>query len=189
MRIFLFLGLCAALLAAGCKKDTVDPNGLVPATQEGKNTGDFLLNGQPFGPMPRLSSPGSKPVGAFWDHFSIVRSIQISFLRQERDVNRTERLFAISIANIKRPGVYNLTDAVVPNVVNGSRSFAIYEVPGVFPVLYRDYITGPLSPGQVTVTRFDTVAHIVSGTFEAKLREYQGPDSLAITQGRFDCTF
>ena len=47
MKTYPFFCLAAALLlAAGCKKD--DPEaGLPPATQEGKNTGGFLLNGQP----------------------------------------------------------------------------------------------------------------------------------------------
>ena len=43
--------------------------------------------------------------------------------------------------------------------------------------------------GRVEVTRYDTVAGVISGTFDAKLREYQSPDSLALTKGRFDCNF
>ncbi len=35
---------------AQCKKPKVDSNGLPAATQEGKNTFGFLLNGQPWPP-------------------------------------------------------------------------------------------------------------------------------------------
>ena len=53
----------------------------------------------------------------------------------------------------------------------------------------RSYYTGNAARGQVIITRFDTVARVVAGSFEAKLREEGGPDSLNITQGRFDLTF
>ena len=36
---------------AKCNKDKIDSNGLPPATQEGKNTLGFLLNGQPWTPQ------------------------------------------------------------------------------------------------------------------------------------------
>ena len=80
-----------------------------------------------------------------------------------------------------------MTDLAQPN--SGERSYIIYEVPGVYPAIHKDYLTGPTSPGEVTITRFDTVARVVSGTFEARLREYNGPDSVRITKGRFDCSF
>ena len=190
MKTCLLVGLTAALLATACKKDSLDPNGLVPATQEGKNTGDFLLNGSPFSPQSRISSPGTKSVGASWGHTSRGGSnMHISFLRQEHDNNRTERLFDVFIANIRRPDTYQLQDLASPVTVAGAQSFAIYTLPFTSPTFQPVYLTGPTSPGQVIITRFDTVAHIVSGTFEAKLRKYQGSDSVNITQGRFDCTF
>ena len=56
------LAICIGTMS-GCKKENPDPDGLVPATQEGKGTGDFLVNGVAFGPRPSISSPGSNPVG------------------------------------------------------------------------------------------------------------------------------
>ena len=94
-----------------------------------------------------------------------------------------------NIANIQRPGTYRLTDLISPFVLPGPQSGAKYTLPYTTPSYRPYYLTGPTSPGQVIITHFDTVAHIVSGTFEAKLREYQGLDSLVITKGRFDCTF
>jgi hypothetical protein len=187
---YFWLFLTAVLLLSGCKKENLDPDGLVPATQSGKNTGGFLLNGQPFNPQPRVSAPGDKAVGASWGRSSSgSRNVQLSFFRQERDDNRTEHLFDVFIANIRSTGTYGLLDSVNPFVVPGARTFGIYTAPGIPPAIRRYYLTGPTAIGRVDVTRYDTVAHVISGTFEAKLREYQGPDSLGITKGRFDCTF
>lgn len=188
MKTYLFFSLTAALLLlAACKKENPDPDGLVAATQEGKNTGDFLLNGVAFSPRPRVSSPATKPVGAFWDNYGRGRNAQIFFFREDDD--KKVRSLNLFIANIRLPGKYLLMDAVSPFVIPGPQSSAQYDLPYSTPLYRPIYITGPTSPGEVIITRFDTVAHIVSGTFEAKLREYQRSDSLVITKGRFDCTF
>jgi hypothetical protein len=185
MKTMLLAGLLSGLGA--CKKDNVDSDGLVPATQDGKNTGDFLLNGTPFSPRPRITSPGNKPVGAYWGHSSRQQGrVDISFFREDDD--RKVRSCNILLFGIKKPGTYLLNGVVYPNLV-GSRSYIIYEVPGVYPAIYRDYLTGPTSPGEVIITRFDTLARVVSGTFEARLREYNGSDSVRVTKGRFDCSF
>lgn len=42
------------------------------------------------------------------------------------------------------------------------------------------------SSGKITITRFDTVAHIISGTFSGKLKARNGTKELPITDGRFD---
>ena len=188
MKAYIATALVAALLAAACKKENTDPDGLVPATQEGKNTGDFLLNGAPFGPRPRVTTPGNKPVGAFWGHSSRGKGrIQVSFFRE--DDSKKVRSLDLFIANIQRPGTFSLADLVSPFVVPGPQSSALYVLPYTTPSYRPQYITGPSSPGQVIITRFDTVARVVSGTFEARLREYQSADSVAVSKGRFDCSF
>jgi len=188
MKTYLLPALAALLLLAACKKENPDPDGLVPATQEGRNTGDFLLNGAAFRPRSRVSSPATKPVGAYWGHSSRgIGRVQISFFREDDD--KKARSLNLFIANIRLPGTYRLTDLVSPFVIPGPQSSAQYDLPYTTPSYRPIYVTGPTSPGAVIITRFDTVAHIVSGTFEAKLREYQGLDSLVITKGRFDCTF
>ena len=188
MKAYITTALAAALLLAACKKENTDPDGLVPATQEGKNTGDFLLNGASFGPRPRVSAPGNKPVGAFWGHSSRGKGdMQISFSREDDD--RKVRLFNLFVANIQQTGAYRLKDPISPFIVPGPQSGAVYTLPFTTPSYEPRYVTGPTSPGQVIITRFDTVAHVISGTFEARLREYQGADSVAVTKGRFDCSF
>jgi len=43
--------LVLSSIFATCKKNPTDSNGLPPATQEGKNTFGFLLNGQVWTPQ------------------------------------------------------------------------------------------------------------------------------------------
>jgi hypothetical protein len=54
----------------------------------------------------------------------------------------------------------------------------------------EDFITTKHFPGTVTITRFDTLARVVSGTFEGSIYDVSnkvGP--LLITQGRFDVNY
>lgn len=185
MKTYLLLAL---VLLVACKKDNIDPDGLVRATQQGKNTGDFLLNGTPFNPKPRVTAPANKPVGAYWYHRRKGdSSVNISLFREEND--GTDRIVDILISNLFAAGSYPITDAVNPNVVPGAQSYIQYTAPGTYPAAYTYFLTGPDAPGQVIITRFDTVARVVSGTFEAQLQKYKGPESLSITKGRFDCSF
>jgi len=39
------------------------------------------------------------------------------------------------------------------------------------------------------VTRLDTIARVVSGTFAFEAREAIGGATVRVTEGRFDCTF
>lgn len=53
----------------------------------------------------------------------------------------------------------------------------------------RVFLTGPTATGSLTVTRFDTVARVVSGTFDLTVQEETSPETHQLTQGRFDYTF
>ena len=190
MRTPLLLAAALALVGAvtSCKKENPDPDGLVPATQEGKGTGDFLLNGAAFGPRPTASCQACAAVSAHWGRVGYGHDddMRISFYRYDNP-NR-DQTFSLFISNVLRPGTFILNAAVSPYVAPGGLGqFGEYELRTI--PTHAPYLTGPQSQGQVIVTRFDTTAHIISGTFEAKLREYQGTDSISITKGRFDLRF
>ena len=64
----------------------------------------------------------------------------------------------------------------------------------------QEYLTGPQHTGRLVVTRLDTVAHVVSGTFEFTAVEVSGGltgngtpvpggKTVRVTEGRFDCKF
>ena len=91
------------------------------------------------------------------------------------------------LPRISGPGTFTIIDGVSPDVIAGDRPYVSYRITAPSPA--RQFLTGPTAVGRVEVTRYDTVAHVVSGTFEATLREYQGPDSVVLTKGRFDCKF
>jgi hypothetical protein len=187
-RILFATALAIAAGASSCKKEDADPDGLVAATQEGKNTGDFLLNGVAFGPRPAIASPGSMPIGAsvFLGRAPGSRDVQLSFYRMVNS-NQAECLNLI-LFGITTAGQYSLDLVANPYVVPGSNQrYASFTQ--ILPTPERKYITGPNARGTVFITRLDTTARIIAGTFEAKLKEFQGPDSLSISKGRFDLKF
>ena len=179
----LSFALAGALLLASCKKNDVDADNLVPATQSGKNTGDFLLNGQPYRPGRGSAYPGPA-VGAYWSKIRGGRKITIIMGRQ---FDRDDTGLNIVLPRITGPGTFTITEGVSPVIIAGNQPYILYSVDHPSPA--RHFLTGPTAVGRVELTRYDTVAHVVSCTFEATLREYQGPDSAVLTKGRFDCKF
>ena len=178
--------LTAALLAAGCKKDNTDPNGLPPATQEGKNTAGFLLNGQPW--LPKGSPTNLQPYGVSWPRFSVKggRTLQINFSRYQSKDDLTA--INLHFPDVRQAGAFDMDRDINPVLISGPiPPYAVYSI--YEPGPDRKFYTGSTARGQVLITRFDTVARVVAGTFEAKLREDSGPDSLSITQGRFDIKY
>ena len=172
-----------ALLLASCKKNDLDPDNLVPATRVGKNTGDFPLNGQPYRPGRGSAYPGST-VGAFWSKIRGGRKITVVM---NRLFDRDDTGINLVLPRITGPGTFTITDGVSPVVIAGDRPYISYRITAPSPP--RQFLTGPTAVGRVEVTRYDTVAHVISGTFKATLREYQGLDSVVLTKGRFDCKF
>ena len=184
----LLLPLCLLLGLTTCKKDDTDPNGLPAATQEGKNTAGFLLDGKPWLPKNSPLNAGQSPVGVSWGYRSISgkRPLQLSFNRYRSDSDDTGLNFHFS--DIRRSGTFRLDQDTDPFIVTGSEPpYAVYTI--YDPTPKRRFYTGSAAKGQIIISRFDTVARVVAGTFAAKVKEDGGPDSLTITQGRFDLKF
>jgi hypothetical protein len=179
--LVLLLGLCA------CKKDEgMDPNGLPKATQEGKNTAGFLLNGQPW--LPKGSPTSPNPFGVSWSKFLYQggRRLQIVCGRY----NSRDDYTAINLLfpDVRKPGTFELNQSINPVVISGPQPphavYSIYE-----PGPDRRFYSGARARGQVIISRFDTLARVVSGTFHAQVIEDGGNEVLDLTQGRFDITF
>ena len=179
----LLLGL--ALLSLGaCKKD--DPNALPAATQDGNNTAGFLLDGQPWLPKNSPSSSNSYPVNAYFGHMYKVNYLSIATSRYQD--NNNSQGFSLRFSNIRKPGTYLLDEDFNHTVITGPLpAYGAYTIYSPSPK--TSFYTGPSAKGQVIITRFDTVARVVSGTFEAKLVEEGGTATHDITQGRFDVKF
>ena len=177
------IALC--LLAGACKKNDPDAD-LPPATQEGKNTAGVLLDGKPW--LPKGSPTSPHPYGVSWPRFRVQggRTLEINFFRY----NSKDDLTAVNFhfPDVRHSGTFDLSQYVNTGVISGPRPpYAVYSI--YEPGPDRKFYTGSTARGQIIITRFDTVARVVAGSFEAKLREEGGPDSLNITQGRFDLTF
>jgi len=183
----LFLGLVLLSLSA-CKKDNLDANGLPKATQDGNNTAGFLLDGQPWLPAKNPSTPGTLPVGANWSSrlYQGGRALQLSFARY--GANNEITAFNVLFSDVRKAGTFALDQDINPVVISDPRPpFAVYNI--YSPTPKRTFYTGAQARGQAIITRFDTVARVVSGTFEAKVLEDGGTATHDITQGRFDIKF
>ena len=175
------LPLALLLALSACKKD--DPNALPDATQEGKNTAGVLLDGRAFVPKPSSISTGS-PVNGYWRKTRGGNSLSLSFRQFSRQEDRGVSFF---LPHIRRASTFALNQ--VPAITNGLNNAAYGQYHQQRPTPSTSYYTGPDAPGQLIITRFDTVANIVSGTFEMNPREAGTGATVAITQGRFDLRF
>ena len=92
----------------------------------------------------------------------------------------------LELPGITQSGTFVFDQTPRPNVVSGPIGYASFTF-SKHP--RRELFTGPDSPGRVVVTRFDTSAHVVSGTFEFTARQVPGGTLVRVSEGRFDCTF
>lgn len=174
--------LLALLAAAGCKKEQTELEKLPEATQDGKGGAGFLLDGQAWLPEASNLIGTGGPVSASWRRTAAGHSLNVGF---SRDSDETSAGFFIP--HIRQSGSFQLSQRA--SIVLGDRNPA-YGIYIMFkPVPDRLFLTEPSATGTVVVTRFDTVARVVSGTFNLTVKEETGPETHQLTQGRFDLTF
>jgi len=181
----LLFGLTLLSLSA-CKKDGLDTNGLPKATQDGNNTAGSLLDGQPWLPKLTPSSQTPFPVNVYFGRMQGANYLSVNMSRYQ-DGNNLQA-FGLWFSNIRKPGTYQLNQSFNHSVISGHRpAYGAYTIYAPSPK--RNFYTDSLFRGQAIITRFDTVARIVSGTFEARVLEENGTATHDITQGRFDIKF
>ncbi len=161
-----------------CKKDRPDSNGLPAATQEGKNTLGFLLNGQPW-----------KPEG-----FSGVGNLSIDY---DQGINNgTLGIIAYRTLSSSDKTQFGLgiTDSVnfknapfTLNVKKKSLANFLYSTKNYCDIVHSD--TTIYEDGSITITKLDRVNRIISGTFQGLLYKQLCGDTMKITQGRFDMKY
>lgn len=96
------------------------------------------------------------------------------------------RYMIFRVRRLRAPGRYVFDQVGRPGFLNTTPDYASFTTSN--PELKADYITSPTATGQLTITRLDSVAKIVSGTFEFTAQKVQGegPETVQITNGRFD---
>ena len=159
---------------AQCKKNNQDSNGLPAATQEGKNTIGFLLNGQPWKPQ------GIRGTG----------NLSIDY-----DAGFNQGIFSIVAYNFNTQiseqfiiGVRDSLNFINAPITLSLNRFSLYSVSYNTPCNYFNQLNDVASTGSMTITKLDRTSRIISGTFSSTLTK-AGCTELKITDGRFDMKF
>lgn len=185
---YIFLSICIIisiiLTGLSCKK-TVTKDPLPPATQTGANTMGCYVNGKPWLPNtePFGSIPELKAISvSFWNTQD---QLYFRFYRSRKPDNQSLIFY---IKDFNGVGEYKFE---LPSKIMG--------VPGSYGILNnyfyfvdanakKEFVTNANYQGTVNITFYDSTSRVVSGTFEFKGQDYSGsPDSIVVTNGRFDC--
>lgn len=166
-----------ALLLAQCHRHDPDParpeDQLPPATQTGAGTFSCLLNGQPW--TPNSSNRGSD-IYITYDPTYAEGSLLIRAAFFPGNSQNNQNII-IGGAPITKPGIYSFTSKTA------GAGYIDYNLPA--PCNEFTSIHTVTQTGQLTITRFDLAAGIISGTFAFTLAQ-PGCDTIKVTQGRFD---
>ena len=159
-----------------CEKEKADTNGLPPATQEGKNTLGFLLNGQVWKPQ------GNNGTANLSIDFDAGINNGIFSLSAYRIINPSNReRFGLGIKDslnfISVPKTYKLGNNTSYGVAYSDETCS-----------YDYFVIMVIRSGSLTITNLDRINRVISGTFSAIL-EKAGCADIKITEGRFDMKF
>jgi hypothetical protein len=161
---------------AQCKKSNPDNNGLPAATQEGKNTLGFLLNGQPWTPQ---GNNGTANLSIDFDAGINNGIFSLSAYKIINSLNRQRFGLGIkdSLNFISVPKIYILGNSTLYGAAYSDDSCTF------------DYFDSTINrSGNLTITRFDKTNRIISGTFSTTFNKTGCPE-IKITDGRFDMKF
>ncbi|AII51801.1 DUF6252 family protein [Hymenobacter sp. APR13] len=175
---FTLLTLLLVFLSASCKKEEVDA--LPKATQEGKNTMGCLVNGKAWKPYEAPKLGAGDPFNVYWRVGNGRIRLTMFF---DRQTDGDASAIYIYVPDISSPGLIELNQPANPMLTSANPSYGSYIDTQSAPDI--TYLTGPTAIGQLNITRFDTTARIVSGTFNFTGRAANG-SAVQVTEGRFD---
>lgn len=173
----IFITLFSAVLFVSCKKDTAE---LPPATQTGANTFGLKLNGTVWVPKGFAGLPDNDLLKARLLGNTLIINAQ------NFSSSPTETEFEIHLVGVTGTGTFLLNnDVVYPNAF---LNYVYYVKRKVTPL--EEWITSATQTGSVTISRFDTAAHIVSGTFQFNAQNTaNAAQTISVTEGRFDIKY
>jgi len=180
--ILSMLGLfLASISLSSCKKTTNEAPTLPPATNNGSNTMGAYINNVVWVPAPSFYYTGIQA-----DYSGTAFRI----IGYTNNSNRTEKTSVhINLRNFSGTGNYSLNNPLLPIGLSNSGQVLIEQntAPvGQIPTSI-EYDTDSLHLGQVTITKFDPVKQIVSGTFQFDAINQNKPIGVThVTAGRFD---
>lgn len=174
--IFLLL---FSLIFTTCKKDLTKNATLPPATQEGKNTIGFTIDGEVWVPYYNCRFMGN-PCGELQASYGTMggasqNGIGFSFTRVKNG-KTSSLIFSSPFATITSIGekIDSIGITFLAENMNGNNG----------------YFTGPLSGSKFIITKFDSSSEVISGEFQFILLEQNGSGKrLVLKDGRFDFKF
>jgi len=178
MKQILLLSLGLLLISAGCKKNRnknpVDE--LPPATQNGANTFGCLIDGKVFRPK---GDPFAGPViKAQYQFVNGRQGFGISARRSESEKSQVVGIGGDSVHIAV--GIFDLGSVGPERLTAGYTYRDLNSLSGI------DYGTTEMHSGQLTITKFDTINQIVSGTFWFDAIDSATGKIVQIREGRFD---
>ncbi|OAQ38969.1 hypothetical protein A5893_13100 [Pedobacter psychrophilus] len=177
----LWLLALSFLLITGmqCKKENTDTPGLPAATQEGKNTLGFLLNGEAWTPKGLKGSKANLSISYDPTFKNGVLSVSaFRYLNSDDDTS-----FALGIVD-------SLSTKNIPyrfEVKNKSLGSLNFSDKNFCDYLHVD--TTIYQKGYLLISKLDKTQRIVSGSFEVTIYNEDCGDTIKITQGRFDMKY
>jgi hypothetical protein len=172
-----YLLLATAWLAmAACTQ----PDPLPEATQGGKQTFGCRVNGKAFVPDGGTGWNATKPIVVYNDSRKGPNGEALLFYGIEATSRDGQGMYII-VSEPTRPGPRFLDKEFIPL----SWGIPLHNA-AVYSSASGSFITGPPHTGMVVLTRADTTARILSGTFEFKARNPRTGEVVEVTDGRFD---
>jgi hypothetical protein len=174
------------------------------ATQTGLNTAGCVVDGQLWVAQldVTLFGPSGPPVRASWRQGpgqGPERRLHLSFEKNLYPVKQVHdhTSMVLYLPDITQADTFVFDQPANPSIFNGPTAYAMFTFN---QGRSRRFLTGPQTPGRLIVTRLDTVARIVSGTFEFTAAEVSsgltgngtpipGGETVRVSEGRFDCKF
>jgi hypothetical protein len=161
-----------------CKKEKIDSNGLPPATQEGKNTLGFLLNGQPWTPQ-GFSGTGNLSID--YDEGINNGILGIVAYRTISASDKTQFILGIVDSINSKTAPFTLL------IKKKSIAALSYSNKNYCDINHSD--TTIYESGKITITKLDRTARVIAGTFGGVLFKQMCGDTIKISDGRFDIRY
>lgn len=178
MKKIIFI-LLTAFVVCCCSKDDdrqkTELEKLPPPTQIGAQTFGCLIDGKAFVP-PKF---GTNSPHAFYQFVDGAYTLSIY-----GGTSGGPNLKGINIGCLDMPLIQQATYQLKESLTNNY--FGKYSIGG--GITYNGTSTKEL-PGTLTITRFDPVNFIISGTFSFKAKEISTGETVEITDGRFDMQY
>jgi len=176
--IFLFTLFVSVLFA--CKKKVDE---LPEPTQTGANSFGAKVDGKLWVPQGFGIAPTAPVLEASYATQGGVLLINA----RNFSSSPTETEIEIFLTNVSAPGTFQLNQAT-QKYPNQTGNYGYYIERRFMP--RNEWITTPQATGMVQITRFDTAAKIVSGTFNFSAANIDGSSQrLNVTEGRFDIRY